>query len=510
MIRRRVLFASASNYAGKLVAVLVAFALMPLLLHRLGEAQYGVWILVGSTLAYGTLLDLGIGDAVTKYVSECHSRGDLELANGIIATALALLTVLGLVALALSSALAPVFPSIFAIPSSQHDTSMLLVLLLGIQLAISIPCVVFAAILRGLQRYGLLNSTTIASQLLSAAAIVTILLNGRGVIEIAAANMLIWSTTQAMTYLCIRHVAPELHIGWRRARRDLVRSVFSFSLAMFAIHAAGRVQSKSDEIVIGVFLSAGVVAPYAIARRLSGLPQLLSEQFLKIFVPLASQFNAENDLRRLRSLYLVGTRLTLVILIPVAGVLVALAGDLLTLWIGPDYVDYAPIVVILTLASLIETSQWPGMSILQGIARHHRLAAVWVCTAAANLALSLVLVRAYGAIGVAVGTLLPTAAVCLGFVLPHTMRTLGVRMRDMLTAVFVPAILPVMPMVLVFYISERTLATHSLPSVLCTAALGTTAYLSGYLSLAGDFERELIHSFARKVARIASVRPTHN
>jgi len=375
MIRRRVLLASASNIAGKLVAIAAVFALMPFLLHRLGDVQYGLWILIGSTVNYGTLLDLGICDAVTKHVAEYHARGDFERTNGIIAAALALYTGLGLVALVLTGALAPAFPAIFAIPPSEHDTAVALGLMLGVQLAISIPCAVFAAVLRGLQRYGLLNALTSIGQLVSAAITVVIVLSGGSVIEVVAANVLLSVAGYAMTMVCIRRVAPELRFGWHRPRRDDVRRIAVFSLSMFAIQAASHLQLRTDEIVIGTFLSAGIVAPYAMARRLSLLPQVLCDQFLKIVFPLSSQLNAENDVKRLRSLYLIGTRLTLIVLIPVTGTLVMLAGPILTLWAGTDYGHYAPIVVILALAIAIDTTQWPAGLILMGTARHHRLAA---------------------------------------------------------------------------------------------------------------------------------------
>lgn len=507
MIRRRLLLASASNYAGKLVTIAVAFALMPFLLHRLGDIQYGLLILIGSTLAYGALLDFGIGDAITKYVAEFSAGREFERANDVIATALALYAVLGLVALFLSIALVPVFTDLFTVPPSEHDTATILILLLGVQLAISIPCTAFAAILRGLQRYGVLNAVSIAGQLLSAAATVIILLGGGSVIDIVSANLLLFLASQAVTVWGIHRVAPELRLSWHRARRDLVHKVLAFSLPMFAIHASGRVQTKSDEIVVGAFLSAGVVAPYAMARRLSGMPQLFAEQFLKIFVPLASQLQAENDLHRLRQLYMVGSRLTLAILIPIAAIIVAFAEPILTLWVGASYAIYAPVVIVLTLASVIETSQWPGMAILQGITRHHRLATVWVFAALANVVLSVALVRLYGPIGVAAGTLIPTVTVCLGFVLPHSMRIIGVRVGDMLGAVFLPALVPAIPMLAVLYVARWVADPQTLVTVLCTAALAGLVYICGYAAMIGGFERQFRHSFVAKLLHTAFERP---
>ncbi|HEX6979283.1 MAG TPA: oligosaccharide flippase family protein [Alphaproteobacteria bacterium] len=501
-IRRQVLIATAGNAAGKLVTVVLAFLLMPFLLHRLGELQYGLWILVGSTLAYVALLDLGIADAVTKYVAEHRARGEHARTNEVIAAAFRLYAVLGALALMLSAAFAPIFPGLFAIPASVHATAEVLVLLVGVQVAISIPCAVFAAILRGLQRFGVLNAVGVFGQLVSAAAIVWIVSRGGGLVEIAMASVLVSVGVHGLTAWCVRRLAPELRFGWRGARRGIVRKVVTFSSSMFAMQAASLVQMKAPEIVIGAFLSAGTVAPYAVARRLGLLPQVISDQFLKILVPLASQLDAEKDLRRLRSLYLVASRLTLVVLVLVAGPLVALAGPTLTVWIGPDYAVHAPLVVILTLAIAIETSQWPGMLILRGMARHHHLAVATIGMAVANLALSLLLVRPYGAVGVAVGTLVPIVAVCLGFVLPYTNRMLGVGARDVIRQILLPALLPAVPMAALLHVSGWVVETHAFVSLLATAAAGAAVYMAGYLGLAGDPERQLIRDVLRKTVGI--------
>src|SRR6266851_4694630 len=88
VIGRRVLLSTLSNYAAKVFTLAVWFFLTPFLVHQLGDSAYGLWVLVGSITAYGSLLDFGIAPAVTKYVAEYHARGQLDLAHSLVATAL--------------------------------------------------------------------------------------------------------------------------------------------------------------------------------------------------------------------------------------------------------------------------------------------------------------------------------------------------------------------------------------------------------------------------------------
>jgi O-antigen/teichoic acid export membrane protein len=508
MLRWRVLSAAMSNWAGKLITLGAAFLLTPFILHRLGEARYGLWILAGSLVAHGGLLDLGIGGAVIKYVAQYRAQNDYERLHGLVATALCLHGLLGFVALLLSIAIAPIFPAFFDLPASERALASSLVLMLGIQLAISLPCAVAGAVLQGLQRYDLLNAVGTLGTLTSACATALILTAGGGVLEMVEANIAVALGSQAIAVNCIHRVAPELRFGWRGARRQFVWEIMSFSSASFVIDAAYRIQMKTDEIVIATFLPISAVAPYAIAQRLSGLPQALAEQFLAIFLPLASQLQSQGDKDRLRSVYLAGTRLTLAIVVPLTGVLAVLAAPLLTLWVGAAFAGYAPVVVILAVVSLIEISQWPGGMILLGGARHKPIAVMHVCAALANLALSVLLVRSYGLLGVALGTLIPTALVNIGLVLPYAARVIGVRLLDLLTNAFAPALLPALPMVSAVALMNWTLEPSSVLHVGCTAVAGLTIYAIVYLSFsAADTERKLLRGAARHALGTILPRP---
>jgi O-antigen/teichoic acid export membrane protein len=105
---------TASNVIGYAVTVGVWFVLTPFILHRLGASDFGLWALVGSLVAYGTLLDLGVGAAVTKYVAELRARGEAEKASDVVATALRIYCCVAMLLLAAVIPLSFVLPGLFA------------------------------------------------------------------------------------------------------------------------------------------------------------------------------------------------------------------------------------------------------------------------------------------------------------------------------------------------------------------------------------------------------------
>jgi O-antigen/teichoic acid export membrane protein len=277
----------------------------------------------------------------------------------------------------------------------------------------------------------------------------------------------------------------------RGASRSLLKTVTSFSSTLFVINAASQLQTKTDEIVIGISLPIADVTPYSIARRLSELPQLLTEQFMKVLMPLASQLQAEHDDRRLRALYLTSTRLTLAVFLPLALGVVILAQPFIAVWVGAPYGQYAYLVLILTAASFMMTSQWPAGAILLGMGRHRILAVITLGSALVNLGLSLTLVHPFGLAGVALGTLIPATIENLGCVLPYAMRVNKVSLRLVLTEIYLPTLLPAVPMSAVLYGLRELFQPASYVSIAAIGGAGLLVYLLGYVLIgAGQTERQ--------------------
>lgn len=507
VIRRRVLRNTLSNYVGKTIALGLGFLLTPFILHHLGTTGYGLWMLVGAFVGYGSLLDLGIADAVIKYVAQYRATGEMDRAHGLVATALRLYVALGAVAVILSAAIAPVFPDLFRVPHNQHATAAWLMLLMGISLGISIPSAITTSVLRGLQRFDIVNLLSVVGSLVYTGITVVILLLGGGVVDIVAVGIPVSLLMQAPSIVAIHRVAPDLRFGWSGARGAYVRQVVSYSTSLFVIHAAGRLQTKTDEILIAVFLPVGRVTPYAITRRFGDVAQILTDQFMRVLVPVTSELHAQDDGTRVRSVYIVGSRLALAIFLSMGISMAVLAQPFLTAWIGAGYGQYWNLAVILLLASFIETSQWPAIAVLQGIGRHQPLAAMWIGAGIANLLLSVLLIHPLGLEGVALGTLVPTTLASLGLVLPYALRVVDVPPKRALREVFLPSLAPVLPTALVVYAARQAFMPTSLLAVIAIAAIGPLVYGIGYLCMtANQLEREVFWSLVLGAIRFARTR----
>ena len=506
LIGQRIFRAAIGSVAVTTVSLCINVFLTPFILHTLGDTQYGLFVLIGSFATPGALLDLGISPAVVKYTAETKVTGDYERGRNIIATALSVFSVIGLVVLLITAAIAPVFPHIFNVPPSFRAATIIAVLLMGLRVAISFPVKLSEAILWGAHRYVPFQALMMSATILTAIGIVATLLAGGGIVALFTVGIITSLLPQAIGFRLVRRLEPELKLGWRGARRELIKPLLSYSILNFILQISYNVQTQIDEIVIGIFLPISSVGAYYVARRVSAVPQMISQPVLGSFLPIASQLHAQKDAVGLQELYLVGTRAILAVCVPLLVVVILFAGPLLALWVGTKYAAGSSVVVILAVASVLEVGYWPGRFILQGIGQQQDLAKASVCVAIANLGLSIILVRYYGIVGVAFGTLIPAIFMNLGYIWPYTMRVVGISGLELLKQALVPVIAPALPMTAVLYGISQATEFPGFMLVAAAVAAGLTTYAAVYLIFFAhaqekEWVTKLIGQFSTRLTR---------
>ena len=500
MIARRVAIGGASNVIGKTVGLATWFLLTPFILGELGPVDYGLWVLVGSLGAYGYLLDLGVAGAVVKYTAEFRARGEWGEVHALAATALRLYLVLGTAVVVLAAGAAVVAPVVLNIPDADRDATSLAIVFMGLSIGVSLAFMPAPSILRGLQRYDLYNVIVTTGTLLTAAATVAVLAAGGGLVGMVAVNVPVTLLMQLVSIAVVRRIAPELGFGWRGGGQRQLRMITRFSSAAFAMDVSTNLQTKTDELVIAAFLPVAAVTPYALARRLSEISLVLASQFIKVLMPLASELDAARDHARLRAVYVLALRLTLAALLPPTLILVVFAQPVLVAWVGEAYAGAAPLVAILAVAALFRGIGWPAGALLQGVARHGRVAILSIASGLSNVVLSIVLVQSLGVVGVAYGTLIPTVIEAV-LILPYGLRIMEIGLGAGLRHVLVAPLLSAIPMGLLLVGLRAWLQPTGLDFVI-PAAAGIVVYLGVYVALGRALpERELVRSMARSTLR---------
>ena len=134
-----------------------------------------------------------------------------------------------------------------------------------------------------------------------------------------------------------------------------------------------------------------------------------------------------------------GTRISLVIGMPICIIYIVMGERFILLWMGEVYAKNGiNVLILLTIAQIFSLSHITSREILFSLAKLRICAYAYGAEAVANMSLSLILVQFFGIEGVAIGTAIPHIAIVL-FVFPVLIsKVIGIEVRDYLKEAFLP------------------------------------------------------------------------
>ena len=153
-----------SNWAGFACASITSFFLSPFVVHHLGNSGYGIWVFLGSLTGYLGLLNFGVRGAVTRYVARFHVEGNHQEASAVTSSALLIFVVAGMLSLLLALVCAAFVLPMFHVSRDYQSAARVVVILGGVNIAVSLIFGVFGGVVAALHRFDLSNRIEIAEQ----------------------------------------------------------------------------------------------------------------------------------------------------------------------------------------------------------------------------------------------------------------------------------------------------------------------------------------------------------
>jgi O-antigen/teichoic acid export membrane protein len=312
---------------------------------------------------------------------------------------------------------------------------------------------------------------------------VVMLLSGASLVQLVMATTSVRIATYFIYRLNAYHVFRELTVRPSLFLWSRVSELTSFSVYVAIIDWANKLNYSIDAIIIGAYLSASAVALWTVPQRLAEMLQRLTNQFNGVLFPVVVDSDAGQKPERLRALFVQGTRLSLVSVMPLAGAMVLLMDPLIHAWIGAKFAESIVVAQVLICVVAIRVGSATATTVLKGAGQHRLLAFANAGAALANVALSLLWVRRYGLIGQAFGTLLPVAITSIAIVWPAACRRVGIGVGEAFRYAVWPTIWPLAAMAIVL-IPLRDALPARLYAVAIAGAAGALTYATAFLALA--------------------------
>jgi len=392
-----------SNWAAFAIGLVITFFLSPFLVHTLGKENYGIWALVFSIINYTNLLDAGMKQSLARYIPKYYASRDFQKINEVINSSNLIYSITGTLVILASIVLAFFFVSAFKVPAESLSMMRKTLILIGIDQAIMFYFMAGTAI-GPFHRYDISNVIGILSSILHAITVVIFLKLGYGIVTLALITLISNFIRHTVRRWYQQHLVPQIEFRLTYVNKSIIRELLSYGFISFFIVAGWMVVFHTDNIVVGLFISATAVAYYNIAGTLVNYLRLLVMAIGVPLVPAISHIDALGDVSQISSLYARLTRYLYYLSGAACAITLLFGAKFIYAWMGPEFTDTVRILHILIIPISIYLPQTMGNSVLLGIGKHKALFYILAIESIANLGLSLALVKPLGIYGVALGT----------------------------------------------------------------------------------------------------------
>jgi len=388
------------NLAASLLPLPLALVTVPAVIRGFGIERYGVLATAGVVLAYLALLDVGLGRASTRFLARLldgHAATVAETFWTVAALAAAIGAAGGVAMLAVAG---PLARHVLRIPPelAADAEAAFRALALAAPFVVLLPALLGA--LEARRRFDLVAAISVPTAALGLLAPLAVLPWTTRLLPVVVVIAAVQCAACAVTLAVCRRAVPQVR-GPVRPRLDVVRALLGYGRWVAVSNVVGPLMVNADRLVIGAMLSVRAVgfyaAPYDLVTRLSLVPSSM----MRALFPLFSA-DRSADVRDARRLAVDGARAIALVMGPLAALIVALAPDLLRLWLGAEFAARSHAVLqLLAIGVTVNAVAMVPFWLLQGIGRPDVCAKFHVLELVLYVPLLLVLLRWQGITGAA-------------------------------------------------------------------------------------------------------------
>lgn len=388
------------------INIVAAIITTPILIRTLGKSDYGIWALLQSFVLWLSLAQLGFNTTLTRDLAAIRthheSQGRVKI---IVSSVFWASTGIAFILFLISLFITPSFHRLFNL-DSQNTLEMIpafyLIFMVFVcnHLTASLTSLFYAY-----NKSYLRNLITAGGNALTATLIIALFLSYKaGIIHLAGITLfsalLQFLATAFITYRTWHFIPSPKHFN-AVAIRPLVRP----SIGYFILSLTDLVIFKSDNLIIGAFLSLESLAVYSIAYNMVDYVMRFIWNFSDLCSPNISSLYYAGDRQNLRSLFKKMLLITIGATSVAATSLYLLGPWLLKIWAGENNVVPRPILNVFIMTITVYSISHTCSVFINAIGKHRPVVWASIIEAILNIVISLSLLPAYGSLGVAMGTL---------------------------------------------------------------------------------------------------------
>ncbi|HSC20651.1 MAG TPA: lipopolysaccharide biosynthesis protein [Solirubrobacterales bacterium] len=391
---------TAAQSAPVITTTIFGFLLAPVMLDRLGLAQFGVWAVTGALAQYARLLDLGVTGAIARFVALYDAEGDRRAIEETVVVGLMASTRVGLAAGAAAAAAAPLVQDVLGV-LGVGEMRVVLMSAAGISAAFLIGAVV-NAVPTGLRQMGPPNVANTAGNVLNFVFSIAALALSTDLGVYALANLAAALFSVVFSVIALLRVWRGPYL--RRPTRTRTRTIVGFGVKSQLITLANLVNVQTDKLIIAAMLGPRTAGAYEIGNRVVQGVLSVGLLTLSAMVPTATADLVKRGRQVIVEYLERYTVRSLAIGFPLFGAVCVAAPYLLAAWLGEIPPDSVTIIVLLSFSFAVSLTTGVAMTLIVADGHPGIVAQTATLVVVLNVGATLVAAPIFGLWGVLVAT----------------------------------------------------------------------------------------------------------
>lgn len=427
---------------------LVNLILIPVIIKYLGNDQFGIYVLLQTILLYFSALDLGLTPTITKFSAELSAEKEKNNSSDDLSYIFTLLVVIGGVVLLIVIGFAYFLNNIFSLGEEKLNFFRAAFLITGIQLSLNVPFSIWKGILTGAQEFNLINAILIVNNFIKLLLTYILLKNKYGLISLLILGFSVVALEWLTTLFYVHKKIPSLRLSLKKIRYHEVEKIFKFSGVMFLWGFASRTLAQFNKFLLALSYPISSLAYFEGGARLNEYSKNAMSSILFSILPMSSNLFAKNDTASIKSLYLYATKIVFFLYGCLSLMMFIYADQFIFIWLGADFIKTGIILKILLVGSLFQSQNAVAHIILAGMNKLRLISKIMIGYIVLTLVFGFFLIKEYGIMGAALAPMI-TCIIVESFCSVYIFKALEVRISDVVKAVHIPAIISLIPSVII-------------------------------------------------------------
>lgn len=398
------------QYAQMALAAVVSLVYTPIMIQKLGKAEYGIYNLASSVISYLSLLSLGFSGSYLRFYSRYKAENDergIRRLNGLFLLVFSVIAGVALLCglvLMQKRFLLLIFDE--GLTAAEISLSRTLMIFLVINMVCSFPTSVFVSYITSQEKFIFQKCVAMLKTVVGPFVSIPMLLLGYGSIGVVAVTTAITLFADLLNaFFCLKKL--KMKFEFKNPDGRLFREIFAFSAFIAIGEIIDQINFTLDKILIGRFRGSEEVSVYTTGSQLNALYMNFSSAIASVFSPRINRIVSEGKetwVQDINDLFLKVGRIQFFVLGLILTGFIFFGRQFIRFWVGDGFEDSYIIALLLIVPITIPLIQNIGLEYQRARNLHKFRSLIYLGMAGINVVLSIFFCRKWGAIGSAIGT----------------------------------------------------------------------------------------------------------